>query len=177
MKLNGRLVEIELGHFRVSPKPRGGDWLEADIRALSHDGFTFVVSLLTEQENKELCLADEESVCRKNAIDFYSFPIVDRSIPESRSKFEALAEHLLGRIKNGDRGLIHCRAGLGRAPLLGCTILTKAGTTPDNAWRMLAMSRGQPVPDTQAQMDWVRASLQSFASLDEALSKVLENDN
>jgi protein-tyrosine phosphatase len=177
MKLNGRLIEIELGHFRVGPKPRGGDWLEADIRALSHEGFTFVVSLLTEQENQELGLADEESVCRRNAIDFYSFPIVDRSIPESRSEFEALAEHLLGRIKKGDRGLLHCRVGLGRAPLLGCTILSKAGMTPENAWKMLATSRGQPVPDTQAQMHWVRASQQAFASLDDALSKLLDNDN
>ena len=177
MKLNGRLIEIELGYFRVGPKPRGSDWLEVDIRALRHEGITFVVSLLTEQENQELGLADEESACRRNGMDFYSFPIVDRSIPESRLDFETLAEHLLGRIKKGERGLFDCRAGLGRAPLLGCTILSKAGMTPENAWKMLATSRGQPVPDTQAQRGWVRASQQSFASLDDALSKLLDNDN
>ena len=141
--------------------------------ALKREGFTFVVSLLTEQENEELGLVDEEQLCQNNGLDFYSFPIVDRSSPRNRRDFEELAERLLARIKKGDRGFFHCRAGLGRAPLLGCTIIQKAGIDPDEAWAMLAKSRGQLVPDTEEQKLWVKKPQQSFTNLDDVFSKLL----
>ena len=176
MRVNGRLIEIGLGHFRVSPKPRGGDWLEVDAQALKREGFTFVVSLLTEPENEELGLTEEELVCKRNEIEFYSFPIIDRSTPRNREDFENLVERLLAKIEKGERGHFHCRAGLGRAPLLACAIMQKAGTNSDEAWRMLAESRGQPVPDTEAQRAWVKKnSHSSFTDLDDAFSKLLEN--
>ncbi|MFA7483782.1 MAG: tyrosine protein phosphatase [Vulcanimicrobiota bacterium] len=176
MKLDGRFIEIEPGRFCVGPKPRGGDWLEVDIQNLNREGFTFVVSLLTEPENTELNLVNEETVCKRNGIEFYSFPIIDRSAPKCRKKFEDFAQHLLTKIKNGECGYFHCRAGLGRAPLLGCIIMRMAGAHPDEAWRMLAEARGQPVPDTEEQRAWVKSS-QSATNLDDAFAKLLDNGN
>lgn len=175
MRTNGQLIEIGSGYFRVSPKPRGGDWLEADLQALKREGFTFVVSLLTEQENEELELTDEESICKQSGLDFYSFPIADRATPVSRRDFDALATHLHTRIEQGDRGFFHCRAGLGRAPLLGCAIMLRHGVASGEAWEMLAESRGQPVPDTEAQKAWIRSPQKAVSSLDDAFSKLLEN--
>jgi protein-tyrosine phosphatase len=175
MKVTGQHIESGLGHFRISPKPRGGDWLEVDLQAMKREGFTFVVSLLTTEENQELDLVDEESLCRKNGLDFYSFPIVDRSVPRNRKDFEAFATHLLARIREGDRGVFHCRAGLGRAPLLGCTIMLKDGVHADQAWKMLAAARRQSVPDTETQKAWVRGPQDSATSLDDAFAKLLQN--
>jgi protein-tyrosine phosphatase len=175
MKVSGQHIEIGLGFFRVGPKPRGGDWLEDDLRALKREGFTLVASLLTVEENMELDLVDEASLCKEIGLDFYSFPIVDRSTPRNRRDFEDFATRLSVRLEAGDRGVFHCRAGLGRAPLLGCTIMLKNGADAGKAWKMLAEARGQMVPDTEAQKAWVKAAQESVTSLDDAFSKLLED--
>jgi len=44
-------------------------------------GIDSVVSLLTEEEERELDLEDEASVARRHNLNFVSYPISDRGIP------------------------------------------------------------------------------------------------
>lgn len=127
MQRNGQLIEIGKGCFKIIPKPRGGDWLETDLQHLKSEGFTFVVSLLTGPEILELDLVNEESLCKALQLEFYSYPIIDRATPRDRTTFEDFAIQILSNLNNGGRGVFHCRAGLGRAPLLGCTVMVQAG--------------------------------------------------
>lgn len=67
----------------IMPRPRGADWLENEIRSLRQQKVDVLVSLLTAEETAELCLDEEEALCRAAGIPFLSFPIPDRSVPAS----------------------------------------------------------------------------------------------
>jgi hypothetical protein len=66
----------------IMPRPRGGDWLQDEIRSLRSQAVDVLVSLLTPIEVEELDLADEAAACRTFGIHFLSFPILDRPIPD-----------------------------------------------------------------------------------------------
>ena len=157
-----RDIPLGDGSLRVGPRPRGADWLPTDLADLKSAGFSFVVSLLTVAENRELELENERAECRYHNLDFYSFSVVDRSLPEDREAFESLA---------GESGFLHCRAGLGRAPLFACTMLTLHGMDLEQAWALIQDFRGQTVPDTPAQKVWPRTP-SSPLSLVEALASL-----
>jgi len=166
-----RDIHLGDGSLRVGPRPRGADWLPTDLADLKSAGFSFVVSLLTVAENRELELENERAECRYHNLDFYSFPVVDRSLPEDREAFESLAGQLLARVVAGESGFLHCRAGLGRAPLFACTMLTLHGMDLEQAWALIQDFRGQTVPDTPAQKVWPRTP-SSPLSFDEALANL-----
>lgn len=67
----------------IIPRPRGGDWLEEEIRSLKGQGVDVLVSLLTPDEMAELALVKEAAACESLGIQFLSFPINDRSVPAS----------------------------------------------------------------------------------------------
>lgn len=72
------------------PRPRGGEWLEDEIRSLKGSRVDVVVSLLEREEMVELEILNEESHCLAAGISFLSFPIRDRSVPESKgAKYES----------------------------------------------------------------------------------------
>lgn len=62
------------GHLAIVPRPRGGEWLEAEIRAWKAAGIDAVVSLLVSAEEWELGLREEAAVSQSAGIRFYSFP-------------------------------------------------------------------------------------------------------
>jgi hypothetical protein len=73
------------GWLAILPRPRGGDWLEDDIRSWQQAGLDLIVSLLTSDEIAELGLAEEARLCQASGLQFLSFPIVDRNVPSSRA--------------------------------------------------------------------------------------------
>src|SRR5262245_65947146 len=83
------------GRLAIVPRPRGGDWLEDEIKAWSRSGVDAVVSLLTADEIADLDLADERDLCLESDIRFESFPIADRGVPSSREAFTALESRLV----------------------------------------------------------------------------------
>src|SRR6516165_8724703 len=72
------------GRLAIMPRPRGGDWLEDEVRSWRRFGVDVVLSLLTPDEIAELSLADEQELCRANGIQLLSFPITDRGVPSSK---------------------------------------------------------------------------------------------
>ena len=63
------------GRLGTMARPRGGDWLDDEIRALAAADVTALVSLLTAAENRELLLVDEAARCADHGLTFVSFPI------------------------------------------------------------------------------------------------------
>ena len=62
-------VEIE-GARRVAivPRPRGGDWLEDDLKAIKEAGVDVLVSMLTPPEQGELGLDEEATLAGQVAV-------------------------------------------------------------------------------------------------------------
>jgi protein-tyrosine phosphatase len=142
-----------LPRVAIMARPRAGDWLPDEISALRDAGVGTVVSLLEPEEIRELGLETEPDLCRQNRIDFVSFPIADRGVPDDVRELSRLCHSLLAA---DEAVAIHCRAGIGRSALVAAFMLTLAGMDADGAFAAIAEARGLAVPDTKAQLDWVR---------------------
>jgi protein-tyrosine phosphatase len=125
--------------------------------ALRDLGFGMIVSLLTEGEVVELELREAQALCQDLGLQFWSYPIQDRTVPADRTSFGGFTDQVFERISlQGGRAYCHCRAGLGRAPLLGCSLLVRGGLTSSDGWTLLSAKRGQLVPETTEQREWVQ---------------------
>jgi protein-tyrosine phosphatase len=143
------------GRLAIMPRPRGGDWLEDEIQSWRRAGVDMVVSLLTREEQSELNLSDEESLCRANSIEFVSFPIVDRGVPSSAETFSEQVIKLAEQLANGRNIAVHCRQGIGRAALVAICLLAVSGIAPTAAIERVGKARGCPVPETSEQRRWI----------------------
>ncbi|MBI4748953.1 MAG: dual specificity protein phosphatase family protein [Acidobacteria bacterium] len=149
------------------PRPRGGEWLESEIEALKREGVNILVSLLTEPEMKELDLREEERLCIQKGIQYISFPIPDFSTPASVREVRLLVEKLAASLAAGQRMVIHCRGGIGRASLIAACVLVRDGKSVDESFALIQSARGCSVPDTREQVQWVerfQAFLKAFGS-------------
>ena len=143
------------GRLAVMPRPRGGDALEDEIRAMKKDGIHILVSLLTAPEESLLGLEREGEIARRHGLTFHAHPVGDRGIPTEPGPTWALARELANRHARGHSIVAHCRMGIGRSPLILAATLVLRGSTPDEAWDAISSARGCLVPDTLAQRDWL----------------------
>jgi protein-tyrosine phosphatase len=139
----------------IVPRPRGGDWLEDDVRQIKRAGVDVLVSMLQADEAAELGLQAEANLCEASGIAFRSFPIPDRETPSSTTSFFQFVEDLRAEVHSGRSVAVHCRASIGRSSLLLAALLAAEGFTPDDAFRRLTIARGIQVPDTPDQIRWV----------------------
>jgi protein-tyrosine phosphatase len=152
------------GRLAIMPRPRGGDWLEDEIQSWRRSGVDVVVSLLTREEQTELNLRDEESLCRANSIEFVSFPIVDRNVPSSLEAFSEQMIKLAEHLARGQNIAVHCRQGIGRAALVAIGLLVVSGMVPASAIERVSAARGCVVPETPEQRRWIMDFAQSLVT-------------
>jgi protein-tyrosine phosphatase len=143
------------GRLAILPRPRGGDWLEDEVRAWREAGIGVVLSALTQEEVVELDIEHEAEFCRAQGIDFVSVPIPDRDVPPSIRTVADTVRLLESALAAGKNVAIHCRMGVGRSALLAACVMVAAGLTAEAAFTRIAVARGCPVPDTAEQRAWV----------------------
>ncbi len=145
-----------LGRLAISSRPRGGDWLDDEIRSWQRAGLSVIVSLLTSEESAELDLTQEAKLCQNHGLQFISFPIVDRSVPASRRNAIELIKKLDEALTAGKHVLIHCRQGIGRAALIAAGLLVSSDVDAETAFQRISSARGVVVPETAEQRKWVK---------------------
>jgi protein-tyrosine phosphatase len=145
-----------LGRLAISSRPRGGDWLEDEIRSWQFADLDVIVSLLTSDEITDLDLVREAELCETHGLQFLSFPIVDRSVPSSRKGAADFVGKLEEVLIEGKRLMIHCRQGIGRSALIAACLLVLSGTDPETAFHQISAARGVAVPETPEQRKWVK---------------------
>ena len=121
------------GQVSIMARPRGGDWLFDEIKALREAGVDILVSLLTSTEVSEFDLAEEAAFCRDQGISYLSFPIPDRSVPPFSASTFAFLEQVNIHLSAGKHVALHCRQGLGRAVLMAASLLVLTGFSPNSA--------------------------------------------
>ncbi len=136
-------------------RPRGGDWLEDEIRRFSQSGIQTIVSMLETDEAESLGLSEEAKVAGNAGLKFLSFPIPDRNLPLNISQFREFASGLAERLEKGEHIGIHCRASIGRATIASACTLIHLGWSPQAALTAIETVRGVPVPDTYEQTTWI----------------------
>jgi protein-tyrosine phosphatase len=143
------------GRLAISPRPRGGDWLEEEMKAWRQAGVDAVVSLLTPEEAADLSLEQERSHSEANGIEFYSLPIADRSVPASDRDAAQLIGKLDAALSHGKKVAIHCRQGIGRSALIAAGLLIEQGLSPEEAIQRVSRARHAPTPETPEQRAWI----------------------
>lgn len=144
-----------VGSIGMTSRPRGGDWLDDEIRDLHLADVKALVCLLEPDEVFELELNQEKELCKKRGLEFIHFPIRDRGIPEDPVLFNRLVEHLQNLLKEGAKIVIHCRMGIGRTSILTACLLIRLGLKHENIFDAISEKRTLKVPDTLEQEQWV----------------------
>ena len=143
------------GRLAMASRPRGDDWLEDEIASWRREGIDTVFSLLTSEEAKDLGLDNEAKHVKARGMEFVSFPIPDREVPDSDTKVAAALEKLNADLSSGRNVVVHCRQGIGRTGLIAASLLVMKGLNPEAAVKSLSAARGSPVPETAAQRRWI----------------------
>jgi protein-tyrosine phosphatase len=147
------------GHLAISSRPRGGDWLEDEVLGWGIAHVDSVVSLLEKTEEKQLELTEEGRLAEANGIRFFSFPIVDRGVPNSVRSTLSLLRSVNEALEQGQNVAIHCRQGIGRSALVAAGTLMAAGASAETALQTVRSARGLDVPETPEQLDWLKTDL------------------
>jgi len=143
------------GRLAIAPRPRGGEWLDDEMKAWRRMGVDAIVSLLTPEEAVDLDLELEGRHAETNGIVFLSHPIEDRSVPTSESDIARLLGRLDTELSHGKNVVVHCRQGIGRSGLIASLLLVENGAGPDEAIERVGRARHAPVPETPEQRAWV----------------------
>lgn len=150
-------IEIPVvGRLAIMARPRADDWLEAEVAEWKAAGLDVVVSLLERGEVSELGLQREPELCQASGIEFISFPIPDRGVPEVREALQIASSTAAG-IAEGRSIAVHCRAGIGRSSTIAACALICLGIDAGEALALIKDARGLTVPDTEEQRDWIMA--------------------
>ncbi len=143
------------GRLALAARPRGGDWLRDDVANWKRAGIDTVLSLLTPDEEKDLDLRGEAAQAKSQGMEFDSFPIPDRQTPKSEAKLTGLLEKVNRTLTEGKNVVVHCRQGIGRSGLVAACLLVRCGMSPGAAVELVSGARGESVPETSEQRNWI----------------------
>jgi protein-tyrosine phosphatase len=127
--------------------------------SLSRDWLALTRSFRTalkREEISDLGLQREAGLCRASGIEFVSFPIPDRGVPDVQQTLE-IARSIAGNIAGGRSVAVHCRAGIGRSSMIAACAMICSGIEVAEALTLIRAARGVIVPDTEEQRDWIIA--------------------
>ena len=143
------------GRLGIVPRPRGAEWLDDETRAWREAGIDIVVSFLEPAEEADLALTGESTSSAASGLEFRSFPIPDRSVPNSREAVAQLVDQIVDALHAGKSVALHCRQGIGRSVVIAAATLISGGQNAETAINTIRRSRELEVPETHAQRQWI----------------------
>ena len=143
------------GKLAMAARPRGGDWLEDEIKSWQQAKIHTVLSLLEPAEETSLDLEDEANQAKHQGMRFISLPIPDRQVPSSESELTAILEKIDADLASGKNVVVHCRQGIGRTGLVVACLLVTKGLSPELAVKKITAVRGVTIPETNEQRGWL----------------------
>lgn len=141
------------GCLYVMPRPDSKS-LRENVEYFRNMGVDVVVSHLEAAEEKDLELSEEREIMNEFGIEFISYPIPDRSLPDTK-EFKVFVNNIYKKLVSGESVAIHCRAGIGRTGVTSSCLLINDGYENNTAIDMVASARGTYIPDTEAQYDFI----------------------
>ena len=130
----------------------------AHLAFLFDQGIHLVISLTPEDERANLGVADMPDRIKGAGINWIEAPVANFGTPDhtQMDAFMAMITAASSRLKDGQKILIHCRGGTGRAGKAAAIILMGGGMSADLAISTLRDHRAGCV-QTPEQEDFVRA--------------------
>lgn len=157
--------------------------LDADLDVIAGWGASTVVTLVTQSELRMLGISDLGTKVRQRFMTWRHFPVEDVQTPTAADEpaWELLSQDLRDLLSSGERILVHCRGGIGRACMVAGRLLVEMGADPEKAITALRQARHPNAVETREQEDWVRAgqtmaiksALRGIDARDRALGSML----
>ena len=116
-----------------------GPWdrdLTVDLAAVKAWGASGVITLVTDDELRELHVPELGKAVRALGLTWWHLPIADRGAPDTsfvRHWRDGVGSDIRARLCRGERLLIHCKGGMGRTGLLAAQILVEFGVPAGDA--------------------------------------------
>ncbi len=136
-------------------RPQGDDRLEEELCRLKRGGIETLVSLLEHWEAGSLGLANQGPAAVHVGLNFLSFPFPYTHVPVDEDFFHNFVSGLAERIRCGESVGVHCRGCIGRSAVVTACILIHLGLQTEAALEAVEAARGEPVPDTREQEEWI----------------------
>jgi protein-tyrosine phosphatase len=134
--------------------------LDLDMAAMKRAGVTRLVCLLEDSEFALLGLDDYPEVAAAAGLPFLRLPIPLHAIPgdgtdggPTRAELVRLVGSVAESLSEGEHIVVHCRGGLGRTGLVAGCVLRTLGYDSRHALEVLAATRGDGCPETDAQRE------------------------
>jgi len=105
------------GELYVSPMPYGRYDNQRVFRFFRQEEVQRVVMLLSDQEIRKRCRKDLKKLYARNRMEVTQFPMVDFLQP-GHGDMDKLIPELAERLREGERIVIHCHAGVGRSSVV-----------------------------------------------------------
>ena len=124
-------VTFAPGKHQVAPM-YGDTWersLDADLAAIKAWGASTLVTLLEPHEFAELRIPALASRTEELGLAWHGLPITDGAAPDARflGPWRSRGPQLARELQVGQRIVVHCKGGLGRAGTVACMLLESVG--------------------------------------------------
>lgn len=156
------MIGMTLCPGKVQKSAISGDWerdLDTDLQAIQDWG---AASLVTLMEPHELVAFKVPDLPRRipEGLTHWTLPIPDGGVPDAawEKQWAIAGAKLRGRLKEGQRIVIHCRGGLGRTGTVAARLLVEFGMAPEQAINAVRKARPGAI-ENQAQEAHVRKQI------------------
>jgi ADP-ribosyl-[dinitrogen reductase] hydrolase len=166
-----RIDELKAGQGRIGitflPGKKGqrvhggGEWdrdLATDMDVIRQWGAHAVVSLVESDEFRWLLVKDFPAAVEGIGAAWHHLPIEDVKVPDAifEARWAYHGHVLRERLRRGEKLLVHCRGGLGRAGTISARLLVELGMDADEAIAYVRRVRVGAI-ETSEQLRHVRA--------------------
>lgn len=170
------LIGITLCPGKSGDSQQGSSWardLETDVAAIRSWGASVVVTLIEDHEFPMLGVESLPRALQDAGIEWHHLPIRDVDVPDHRfeSRWVYAGTRVRERLRSGERVLVHCRGGLGRAGLVGAGLLVESGVPAEQAIAAVRAVRPGAIENSR-QERWVSAR----SAVDPARDKRFERE-
>lgn len=143
------------GKVSIIPRPRGGDVLAEEMKALRKHGVDLLISAQPPLESSAYGLSGEGAAAEAAGMAFLNIPITDMAVPPDREEFLAALSDPIARVRKGGHVAVHCYASRGRSGVIAGLLLVAGGFEPEDGLEQMSKVRGYRVPETDEQRAWM----------------------
>ena len=163
LPVGGGLVGITLCPGKTGESVFGVDWardLATDIAAVRDWGASAVVTLIEAHEFEMLGVQALPEAVRAAGLEWHHLPVKDVSAPSAdfETRWVYAGARLRARLRAGERVLVHCRGGLGRAGSVAARLLVEFGATSSEAIAQVRAARPRAIETRRAGAVGTRAA-------------------
>ncbi len=109
--------------------------LDSTISQIKEQGVTAILSMMTNEEMKNLHAESLPEVCQQNNIQWFITETADKNVPDedSLSKWDQYKGNLVEVINQGGKVAVHCKGGTGRTGIGVAMLLLELGRDGEQA--------------------------------------------